>query len=103
MSALELIVALCDPLPLAAFVSTHHGQRVVDWMERMGTESGEPLAGICHEFANVVRRKLDRVVEEGDSNELIHTQQKFQKYGTGSGQRCGLFMKVLCGLEVLSG
>jgi hypothetical protein len=100
MSALELIVALCDPLPLAAFVGCELEQRVVDWMERIGAESGEPFAGICHEFSSVVRRKLDRAVVEGDSGELIRTQQAFQEYGTGSARRCGLFMKVLCGLDV---
>jgi hypothetical protein len=80
LSALEMILAWCDPLPLAAFVASKIDPDVVSGIAAMASDAGPIFAPICAELAQQIAEALERG-RVSDSEELTQTQNRFAEEG----------------------
>lgn len=97
MSAMELLLAWCDPVPIAAFVALKVSYDTVLKFKQMGQQAGGYFATICEELAQNILQGFEEGVQNGDSNELANIQNCFT--GSDVTQKLyGLFF-VLIGLK----
>jgi hypothetical protein len=94
-SALEMILAWCDPPPLAAFAANHLFPQTIEKLAIMGTQSGSPFGDICHNIAEQIQEVFNSpacVKEE----ELTDTQKRFWARRTHPAFIIGFYFDFLC-------
>jgi hypothetical protein len=94
MSALEMILAWCDPLPMAAFVASKIEPDVVAGIAAMASQSGPVWASACADFAQQIAEHLERG-RLADSEDLPRTQERFVQEGGTVNELRELFFHFL--------
>jgi len=99
LSALQLILAWCDPLPVAAFVATKVSMEDVRTLVRMGTESCAHFGEPCEEIGAAIESALAEASERGDPTEMASVQDHFSADPRIVERFVGLFFGVLFSVE----
>lgn len=95
ISVLQLLLAWCDPLPVAAFVSSRVSEDAVKKFVKMGAESGPYFQQISQDIEAEILPAFRNASENGDPDELQSVQEIFVK-GPAVGERLtGLFFTLL--------
>ena len=95
ISVLQLLLSWCDPLPVAAFVSSRVTQDMVKNFVEMGVDAGDYFKKITEELESAIVPAFRHASETGDVEELASTQETFIKGRAVVERLTGLFFTLL--------
>jgi hypothetical protein len=101
MSAFEMLLAFCDPPPLAAFVAAQINPDTISQIVVMAAKSGTVFGEICRDLAGQITRSFERDAASQDPLEFASIQDRFAMEDRSQEILSGLYFSFLVSAERL--